>query len=72
MPTDATLDKIAVDSKFFDSFEQSPLRALLLWHLNSGHAAFRGIQEEDREALLDEILNEKLTPEQRLELVREF
>ena len=54
-PVDERLNKINSDPTYFDLFEQSPFRAVALFHLNAGHAGFRGIQTEDTAALIDEI-----------------
>ena len=54
-PVDETLAKINSDPTYFDLFEQSPFRAVALFHLNAGHAGFRGIQTEDTAALVGEI-----------------
>ena len=70
---DDLLPKINSDSgKFFDNFETSPFRSLLLWHLNSGYAAFRGVQEEDMDDLIKQILDERLSSKERFSLVSNF
>ena len=70
---DELLPKIDRDPhNFFHNFEKSPFRSLLLWHLNSGNAAFRGVEEENLEDVITQILDEKLTAEERLSLVSNF
>ena len=70
---DLLLDKIERDPEsFFRHFETSPLRSVLLWHLNAGYAAFRGVQEEDTDDLVKQILDEKLDSAERFALMKRF
>lgn len=44
---DVLLSLIDNVKNYSNHIEHSPLRSLLLWHLNAGHARFNGVQRSD-------------------------
>jgi len=75
---------------FFKDIEEDPVKAAILFHLNSGYARFGGtrmfpdypsdsdksiendIDAKEIDRLVEEVLQEKLTPEETVEMVRTF
>ena len=71
-PTNRAMNLVNSDKKIFDRVEDDPFRAVTLYHLNSGIASFRGLQTEDVDKVVEEIEREEMTPQQKLDMTKEF
>ena len=73
-------DAIDPKSKFFKGFENDALKAILLWHLNAGHARFQGLHLNNdtyegstiEELLLRDIKKEQLSSEEQRDLISKY
>ena len=57
---------------FFDNFEQSLLRAVLLWYLNTGNARFCGVEKPHDQRIIKEIKDKSLTKTDHDEIIEKF